>query len=68
MALHNKKLRAPEVRCRQQEDQMLDAKVIDALEAAVRKAISEMGMERFKQTSFFVSASSNAKNALAEAA
>ena len=38
---------------------MLDGKILEALEVAVNKAISEMGMARFKQTSFFVSAASH---------
>jgi len=39
---------------------MNDFNVERALKAAVRKAISDMGIARFKQTSFFASAASKA--------
>jgi len=39
-----------------QENKMPNSKLHKAIEIAVRKAISNMGVERFKQTSFFVSA------------
>jgi hypothetical protein len=39
---------------------MSDTAIREAIAAAVRKALNEMGLERFKQTSFFVSNSSAA--------
>jgi hypothetical protein len=47
---------------------MLDGKILEALEVAVSKAISEMGIARFKQTSFFVSAAAKVRNPIKKAA